>query len=184
MRRIADLTADQLSSEQRRIHDEVAASRGGAVRGPFAVWLRIPRIAEAADRLGNCVRLESAIERRLLELAILMVARYWNAQYEWFVHEREGLEAGLAHDVIDALRRDQLPAFSRDDEKLVFDVVSELHRTRTISHATFDRAVAALGLDPFIELVTGVGFYTLAAMTINTFDIPVPGNVPVFTPQS
>ena len=174
MSRVADLKPDQLSAEQSRIYEEIAAPRAGVVRGPFSVWLRTPKIADAANRLGNSVRVEGAIDRRLLELAVLVVARHWNAQYEWFVHEREGLEAGLTRDVIDAVSRNRVPVFLRPDEKVVYDVVTELHETRTIGPANYKRAVAALGLEPFIELITAIGFYTTAAMMINAFDVPVP----------
>ena len=105
-----------------------------------------------------------------------MVARHWSAQYEWFVHEKDALAAGVSREVIDAVRRHATPDFAKADEKLVHDIVSELHATRTISQASYDRAVAALGLDMLIELITTVGFYTTAAMMINAFDAPVPGN--------
>jgi 4-carboxymuconolactone decarboxylase len=184
MSRVAYLTPEELSPEQKRVHDEIAGPRAGAVRGPFAVWLRTPRIADAANRLGNAVRLEGKLDRRLFELAILMVARHWNAQYEWFVHEKDALAAGVRREVIEAVRHRGVPDFAQADEdadehadeKLVHDIVSELHATRTISQASYDRAVAALGLDMFIELMTTIGFYTTAAMMINAFDAPVPGN--------
>jgi len=174
MSRVADLKPDQLSEEQCRIYEEIAAPRAGVVRGPFAVWLRTPKIADAANRLGNSVRVEGTIDRRLLELAVLVVARHWNAQYEWFVHEKEGLEAGLTRDVIDAVSRNRVPVFLRSDEKVVYDVVTELHQTRAIGPVNYKRAVAVLGLEPFIELITAIGFYTTAAMMINAFDVPVP----------
>jgi len=174
MSRVADLRPDQLSAEQNRIYEEIAAPRAGVVRGPFAVWLRTPKIADAANRLGNSVRVEGKIDRRLLELAVLIVARHWNAEYVWFVHEKEGLEAGLSKDVIDAVSRNWEPKFSRSDEKVVYDIVTELHQTRTVGPISYKRAVAALGLEPFIELITAIGFYTTAAMMINAFDVPVP----------
>src|SRR5579871_1901093 len=96
MSRLPALTPDQLSLEQKRLHDAIAGPRGGSVGGPFAVWLRVPRIAEAANRMGNSLRLEGKLERRLFELAILVIARHWSAQYEWFVHEKAALDAGLA----------------------------------------------------------------------------------------
>jgi 4-carboxymuconolactone decarboxylase len=176
MSRIAYLTPEELSPEQKRVHDEIAGPRAGAVRGPFAVWLRTPRIADAANRLGNAVRLEGKLDRRLFELAILMVARHWNAQYEWFVHEKDALAAGVSRAVIEAVRHRGVPDFAQADEKLVHDIVCELHATRTIGQPSYDRAVAALGLDMFIELMTTIGFYTTAAMMINAFDAPVPGN--------
>ncbi len=175
MPRLPALTSDQLSLEQKRLHDEIAGPRGGSVGGPFAVWLRVPRIAEAANRMGNSLRLEGKLDRRLFELAILVIARHWSAQYEWFVHEKAALAAGLGGDVVEALRHGQAPRFARDDEQLVYDIVNELQETRTLGAAGFERALAALGPDLLIELVSVIGFYTTAAMMINAFDAPVPG---------
>ena len=175
MSRLPALTPDQLTPEQKRLHDEIAGPRGGSVGGPFAMWLRVPRIAEAANRMGNSLRLEGKLDRRLFELAILIIARHWRAQYEWFVHEKAALAAGLDRDVVEALRHGQAPRFARGDEQLVYDVVRELQETRTLGQASFDRALAALGADLVIELVSVIGFYTTAAMMINAFDAPVPG---------
>jgi 4-carboxymuconolactone decarboxylase len=175
MSRLPALTPDQLSPEQKRLHDEIAGPRGGSVGGPFAVWLRVPRIAEAANRMGNSLRLEGKLDRRLFELAILVIARHWSAQYEWFVHERAARAAGVSGDVVEALRHRKAPRFARDDEQLVYDIVTELQETRTLTRTSFDRALAALGPDLVIELVSVIGFYTTAAMMINAFDAPVPG---------
>ena len=176
MSRVDYLKPEELSPEQKRVFDEIAGPRAGAVRGPFAVWLRTPRIADAANRFGNALRVEGKLDKRLFELAILVIARHWGAQYEWFVHEKDALAAGVSSEVIDAVRHRRVPGLAKADEKLVYDLVTELHQTRTISQASYDRAVAALGLDLFIELITTVGFYTTAAMMINAFDAPVPGN--------
>ena len=174
MSRLPALTPDQLTPEQKRLHDAIAGPRGGSVGGPFAVWLRVPRIAEAANRMGNSLRLEGKLDRRLFELAILVIARHWSAQYEWFVHEKAALNAGVSSDVVEALRHGQAPRFARSDEQLVYDVVRELQETRALAQASFDRALAALGPDLVIELISVIGFYTTAAMMINAFDAPVP----------
>ena len=173
--RLPPLDPASFSPEQKRLHDEIGGVRGGTVRGPFAVWLRTPGIAEAANRFGNALRLEGKLDRRLFELAILVVARHWGAQYEWFVHERHAVEAGLAREVIDAIRDRRVPPFGSDTERLVYELVTELQQTRTLGDATYRRAADALGVDLLIELVTDVGFYTVAAMMINAFAAPVPG---------
>jgi 4-carboxymuconolactone decarboxylase len=174
MSRMAALAPDQLSPEQKRVHDAIAGPRGGTVRGPFAVWLRLPAVADAANQLGNSIRLHGKLDRRLFELAILIVARHWTAQYEWFVHEKDARAAGLSEEVVLAIRERRTPASAKPDEKLVYDLVSELQDTKTISLRTYDAALALLGDDLLIELVTTVGFYTTAAMMINAFDAPVP----------
>jgi 4-carboxymuconolactone decarboxylase len=173
--RLPPLDPARFSPEQKRLHDAIAGVRGGAVRGPFAVWLRTPAIAEAANRFGNAIRLDGKLDKTLFELAIRVVARHWGAQYEWFVHERHATEAGLSRDIIEAIRDRRVPAFVDDVQRLVYEVVNELQQTRTIGDASYRRAVDALGEELLIELITTIGFYTVAAMMINAFAAPVPG---------
>jgi 4-carboxymuconolactone decarboxylase len=174
MARVEDLSLDSLTPEQKTMHARIAGSRGGVVRGPFAIWLRDPAIADAADRLGTTLR-QGRLDKRLFELMVLIVARHWSAQYEWHAHAHQGLKAGLPAAVVDAIRDRRKPDFSRDDERLIYDLVSEMNETRTLSQPTYDRAVAALGLDTVIELITAIGFYTMVAIMLNAFDAPVPG---------
>jgi 4-carboxymuconolactone decarboxylase len=172
--RVEDLKPESLTAEQKAIHDRIAGTRGGTVRGPFAIWLRIPAIADTADRLGTTLR-RCSIEKRLFELMVLIVARHWSAQYEWFAHARHARDEGLAPEMIEAIRQRRTPTFTRDDERLIYDMVTEMNESRTLSQPTYDRVLAAMGLDKTIELITAIGFYTMVAIMLNGFDAPVPG---------
>jgi len=66
---------------------EPASARSGVVRGSFAIWLRKPELADASNRFGNVLRLHDKLDKRILELMVLVIARHWSAQYEWFAHE-------------------------------------------------------------------------------------------------
>jgi 4-carboxymuconolactone decarboxylase len=176
MARVADLSFDEMSAEQRQLFNEIAGPRGGTVRGPFAIWLRNPQVASCANQLGNALRLDGKLDKKLFELVILVVARHWTAQYEWFVHAKAGAEVGLNSAIIEAIRVGQQPAFEADDQQLVYDFVTELVTTKTIGSAMYERVLKCFGIDLVIEIVTVVGFYTLAAMMLNAFDAPVPGD--------
>jgi len=175
MARVADLLPEQLTPQQKRIHDEIAGTREGTVRGPFAIWLRLPEVADRANQFGNALRLHGRLEKRLFELMVLVVARHCSAQYEWFAHEQAALKAGLSADIVESVRAGDRPAFAKADEALVYDIVSELSETHALGQPAYDRGVAALGLELMIELVTAAGFYTMVAMMLNAFDAPVPG---------
>lgn len=175
MARVPDVPFEQMSAEQQRVYREIAGARSGSVRGPFALWIRNPELADLASRFGNSLRLHGRLEKRLFELTVLLVARHWSAQYEWFTHERAALKAGISAENVDAIRLGEPPVFERPEEQLVYDTITELTRTRTLSQPAYDLALAALGLDLLIELVTAAGFYTMVAMTLNAFDSPVPG---------
>ncbi len=174
MSRLPGLQLENLSAEQKRIYDDIAGVRHGVVRGPFPIWLRIPQLADRANQFGNALRVGGNLEKRLFELMVLIIARHWSAQYEWFVHAKAALEAGLAPDIVDAIQNRRQPESLREDEKLIYDIVSEIVETRTLSQSSYDRALAALGLELLIELVTAAGFYAMIAMVLNVFDAPVP----------
>jgi 4-carboxymuconolactone decarboxylase len=114
------------------------------------------------------------LERRLLELMILVAARQSTAQYAWFIHEPHALKFGIAPDIVQAIRERRTPAFARDDERLVYDITIELNTTRTLSEGNFQRGMAMFGEAVMVELVSAIGFYSMVAMTLNAFAVSVP----------
>jgi len=173
MARIEDVKRENLSPRQQQLHDEFLRSRPRAtLTGPFAVLIHTPDIAEPADKLVNYFRQNAKIGRRLVELVILLMVREATAQYAWSVHEPQALQHGLTQDAIDAIRGRRRPDFKRDDERLVYDFVTELSAAKTVSPATFERAKAALGLDGVIEVVSLAGLYGMIGFVLNVFDIP------------
>lgn len=172
MARLPALAFEDLTPEQKKLWQEIGAVRSGSPGGPFSVWMRYPKIAERAHHLGNAVRLEGKLGRRLLELTVLVVARHWSAEYVFAAHAPAAREHGLSEAIVEAIRTHRTPVFEKDDERLVYDTVRELLETKRLCEDTYRRAEAALGIDRLIELVTAVGFYMTAAATVNAFDIP------------
>jgi 4-carboxymuconolactone decarboxylase len=180
MARIDDVKRENLNPRQQKLHDDLLRTRPRShLTGPFAVWIHTPDIAEHADRLVSAFRVAPKLDRRLLELIILMMCREATAQYAWSVHEPLGLKEGLTQDVIDAIRARRRPDFKRDDERLIYDFVSELVATKTVSNEMFERAKKAFGLEGVIELVTCVGFYGMIGYVLNVFEIPPQPGVPL-----
>jgi 4-carboxymuconolactone decarboxylase len=173
MARVDHLKPEELTAEQQRIATEIASTRT-RVGGPFGIWLRTPAIADAANKLGQTLRRDGKLDKRLFELAVLLMVRNWGAHYAWHVHDAAGRAAGLPDDVIAAIRERRTPRFSKPDEQLIYDVISELLETKAVSSATYQRALDALGLELVIELIAVAGFYTMVAMTLNTFEVATP----------
>lgn len=162
----------RLDTEQQRVRDAIIAGPRGRMEAPLAIWLHSPILADRAQSLGAFCRYATSLAPRLSELAILITAAYWNAAYEWSVHAPIGLHAGLSQAVLDAVRDHRQPHFTCEDEAVVFDFSSELLQRHHVSQATYDRAVATLGLAATVELVGVLGYYGLISMTICAFEIP------------
>jgi 4-carboxymuconolactone decarboxylase len=177
MPRLPPLLPENMTEAQRRIAAGIAASRGiatAAPRGPFAVWLRSPELADRAQALGEFARYHTSLAPRLSELAILVTARAWDAAYEWKMHEAHARAAGLDDAIIAAVRRAERPAAMQSDEAAVHDLARELHATRRVGETTYQAALAALGEAGTVELVGIVGYYTVIAMTLNVFEVAAP----------
>jgi 4-carboxymuconolactone decarboxylase len=174
MSRLPEIDPDKLSPEQRAIYDGIMRARGH-MRGPFAVWLRNAELCENTLKLQEMFASRVKLERRLLELMILVAARLASAQYAWFIHEPHALKFGISPEIVQAIRERRAPEFMRDDERLVFDITTELNATRALSEATYNRGLAMFGEQVLVELVSAIGFYSMVAMTLNAFAVAVPG---------
>jgi 4-carboxymuconolactone decarboxylase len=174
MGRLPDVDVAKLSSEQRRIYDAIMRARGH-MRGPFAVWLRNAELCENTLKLQEMFASRVTLERRLLELMILVSARLARAQYAWFIHEPHALKHGISPEVVQAIRERRTPEFIREDERLVYDITLELNTARSLSEANYNRGMAILGEQTMVELVSAIGFYVMVAMTLNAFAVQVPG---------
>jgi 4-carboxymuconolactone decarboxylase len=173
MARVDEVKREDLSARQQRLYDDIIRSRPrGNLSGPFSVWIHTPDIAEPADGLANCFRVNPKLEKRIIELIVLLVCRDATVKYAWSVHESLARQAGLAPETVDAIRARKRPDFERDDERLIYELVGELLATKTVSAATFERAKAAFGRDGVIEAVSCAGFYGMIGLVLNTFEIP------------
>src|SRR4029077_17592501 len=175
MGRLPNIDEAKLSTEQRNIYETIMRGRGH-VRGPFAVWLRNAELCENTLKLQEMFASRVALDRRLLELMILVSARLATAKYAWFIHEPHALKFGIASEIVQAIRDRRTPDFARDDERLVYDITTELNTTRTLSDASYQRGMALFGEQVMVELVSAIGFYSMVAMTLNAFAVSVPGD--------
>lgn len=175
MARIKIRIPEEMSQEQRKVYHDTVAGRRGRMPAPLAAWLESPVLADRAQKLGEFVRYETSLPPRLSELAILVVARYWTAQFEWIAHKAEALKAGLGAGVIEDIANRRTPRFENPDERLVYEFSVSLNQKHEVSDELYEKVVAAIGLRGVVELVGILGYYTLISMTLNTFEIEPEG---------
>jgi 4-carboxymuconolactone decarboxylase len=173
MSRLPEIDPNNLNPEQRAIYDRLMRERGH-MRGPFAVWLRNAELCDNTLKLQEMFASRVKLERRLLELMILIAARQSTAQYAWFIHEPYALKFGITPEIVEAIRERRIPEFSREDERLVYDLSVELNTMRTLSEASFKRGMTMFGEEIMVELVSAIGFYSMVAMTLNAFAVSLP----------
>jgi 4-carboxymuconolactone decarboxylase len=171
--RIEPPTLEQLTPEQKAIYHEVSRGRP-RVQGPFSVLLRNPPLAEAVNRAVEQIRTKGKLEKRLYELIVMIVARHASAAYAWTVHEKPARDAGIGADAIEAIRSGRTPAFTKSDEKAIYDAVSSLLKTNRIGDAAYQALLKEFGLDLTVDIVACAGMYCMIGAVINGFEVPTP----------
>ena len=174
-------------SEMTEAQKQFAEDNGGAPSGgPWLPLFRSPELLrEVMDiwRFGRDVRARSPLSNQLTELAILIAAREWTQQFEWNAHAATAATAGLKPEIITAIAEGRRPTQMSEEEEIIHDLCSELHRNKSVSDVTYDRAVAAFGEQVVVETVTLSGFYSLLGMVMNTARTPLPeGSTPGLAP--
>ena len=174
MSRLTNLSPDRMSPEQRRIHDEVVASRGTWSNGPFSQLIHQPRIAEPTHRLGEFIRYHTSLVPRLSELAILVVARHWDCQFEWSIHAPIALKSGLGAATVEAIANRRRPTGLRDDEGIVYDYATELLQRHQVADELYATATRLFGTVGIVELTSLLGYYSMLALSLNSHQASMP----------
>jgi 4-carboxymuconolactone decarboxylase len=196
--RLTPLTPDQLDDAARALYDAVLASpRGqgparaiilrddGSLTGPFDPWLRTPELGLHLERAGMAFRTDTVLSDAARELAVLVVAKAWGAEFEWWVHGLVARRCGVSDATIDAIGHGKRPDFGDEQQAAAHDVAVGLVHRRELDDETLERARSALGERALVEVVTLVGFYQLVSGVLETFKPPGPsGDFPVEGPPT
>ena len=177
------LQPDKMNADQKKLLEALLSGpRGGgntspeAVQkvlhnGPFNAWMRSPDLGNRLQNVGEYVRYRTSLPLRLNEFAILITAREWTSQYEWYAHYPLAMKAGLDAKVAADLAVGKRPSAMTDDEAAVYGFCIQLHRNRNVDDATFNRALGLFGERGVVDLIGVTGYYTAVSMTLNVAQV-------------
>ena len=166
-----------LNAEQERVLEGLLGRRGGRIPGPYRFTLYCPEITELMHPFGEVLRIRSTFPLRLSELAISVTARMWDCDYVFQAHAPNGVKNGLSQSVVDALARNERPAFDKEDEEAIYDYLTELIGKHAIGDKTHARAKALFGVPGIVELTLLSGYYGMVSMTLLAHEMPLPEGV-------
>jgi 4-carboxymuconolactone decarboxylase len=186
--RIAKLTPELLTPEQREVYDAIAGGRraqgpqlfrlvdaDGGLEGPFNAFLLQPRLGVALQALGSAVRYETSLSDRAREIAILVVSVHWDSVFEWYAHEAVGRHVGLTDDELEGLGKQRYDAFA-GDEQVIARTTHLLAAEGDLDDEAYAEALAVLGEAGLFELLTLVGYYATLALQLRVLRVPAPGS--------
>lgn len=185
------LQPDGMNADQKKLLEALLAGpRGGGNTspeatqkmlrgGPFNAWMRSPDLGNRLQNVGEYIRYRTSLPPRLNEFAILITAREWTSQYEWYAHYPLAIKAGLSAKVADELALGRRPSAMSDEEAVAYEFCIQLHRTRNVDDETFNHALALFGEQGVVDLIGVSGYYTAVSMTLNVAQVMPPEGAPL-----
>ena len=179
--RFPQLTMDQLDEKQKPLGEQIMKVSSVGLGGPYNLLLRSPVLGQRLFDLFYYLRWQTSVPTRLNEFAILVIARQWRSQVEWFAHAPIAAKAGLSPAIIAELKTSKRPAGMAEDEAVTYDFITELTTTQKVSDATFARARKVFNDQQIVDLTAVAGNYVMVAMLLAMAEETVPpGKEPPF----
>jgi 4-carboxymuconolactone decarboxylase len=185
MPRLSLPSVEDMTPEQRAVHDEIVGGARGKLVGPLRAVLHTPDLAQRWSRLGEYLRFSTCLPKKLNELAIIVTGRRWNSQLEFLIHAEAAKAAGLAPAIIEAIRVAEAPTFGDEAEAEVYEFARSLQQAGDVDPAVHAAVMRRWGERGVVELAGVIGYYTMVSMTLNAHQIPLPeGEEPPLEPSS
>lgn len=172
--RFSKVALEDMTPDQRKVADAILAGPRKSLDGPFAAMLHSPAMADRLQELGAAVRFNTNLPERIRELAILLVARHWRAQFEWVVHRELAIKTGLAETICNAIAERQRPAEMDRAEEATYDFCRALLETGSVTDTLFARVKGEFGEAGAIDIIATVGYYSTVSFLLNVDDYPPP----------
>lgn len=179
--RFPQLTMEQLDEAQKPLGEQIVKVSSIGIGGPYNSMLRSPVLGQRLYDLFHYLRWETSVPLRLNEFAIIIIARQWRSQVEWYAHSPLAQKAGLSAEIIAELKAGTRPSNMAADEAAVYDFVTELTTTRKVSDETFAKAKRVFSDQQIVDLTAVAGNYIMVAMLLAMSETSVPpGREPPF----
>ncbi len=177
--RLPDVDPKTYTPEQKAAVEAMIRDFGvKQLSGPHRLFIADPRVFKGVSELIVAENNAIALDKRLVRLVAIMWSKKWNAQFEWFVQASLAKRDGLQPEVIEAIRAGQKPKFTKPDEQLVYDALTELFSNNAISDATFTSLHNTLGYAATADFINFSGIFNMAGMVINMLDMKAPAPFP------
>lgn len=124
-------------------------------------------------RLGNRLLMKAHLDARLRELAILRIAQLHGARYEWAQHVPIAIGTGVSKEQIKELENWRESGLFDEEDKVILRYTEEVTGNSQPNDETFAGASKFLDYPSLVELTLSVGYWSMVAKFLNTFQINV-----------
>ncbi|HEY1057780.1 MAG TPA: carboxymuconolactone decarboxylase family protein [Limnobacter sp.] len=172
--RLPKIDPANYNDAQKAEAEKFLEARKTPVFGPFEPLMYSPDLMTLSRSMGDYLRYKPSIGTKLSELAILVTAKNWDQDYEWYVHQPIALKVGISQQTTDAIAKGVKPKDMDADQALVYQFAWELNHNKSVSDKTYAAAEERFGQQGVVDLAGICGYYSFLAMELNMAQYPLP----------
>lgn len=173
--RLPPVTPADLDAEGQRL---LAARTITPGPGPNHITIYSPRELDLGIPSGE----KSPVGPRFFQLAVLIIAREIDQQYEWSAHELAGRRQGLEQSVIDVVKYDRDVAGLSEKDATFITFGRTLYREHHVSSELWAKMVSQFGRQRTIQLMMIMGDYFRVGFMLSAVDQHLPPGRPALLP--
>src|SRR5215469_1904220 len=166
--RLPPVTAGDLDEEGQRLL--AARTNFTPGPGPNHVTIYSPRERDLGIPSGE----KSPVGPRYFQLAVLIIAREIDQEYEWSAHEPAGRRQGLEQAVIDVVKYNRDVAALSDKDATLITFGRALFREHRVSSELWEKMVSRFGRQRTVQIMMIMGEYFRVGFMLNAVDQRLP----------
>ncbi len=184
MVRVPYVSREDLPPGKRDIYDQIFSKRH-SVPLPFSVLMNSPELAGKVAAVGEHLRYgDSTLPASVREIAVLATGQALKCQYVFTHHVPPAKEAGVADDVINAIRDGVPTRRLLPKDGVIVQFARELLGEKKVHDATFGAVEHLLGMRGTVELVATIGYYAMLCYVNNSLEVGLEEGVAPLLPDS
>ncbi len=172
MPRVPYVEKEAASAEVKKLYEGFETQFG--VRGVPNVAKALansPGLATKVFPLANYFMNQSALDKRVRELAVLMLMKRCECEYGFVRHIDIAKREGISQEQIDDIGSYRTSQRFSDNDKLILQYAEELTTRARVDDDLFRKVEALVGKDKMVDLTGAIAFWNMMARNLNALQV-------------
>jgi alkylhydroperoxidase family enzyme len=172
MPRVAYVEKEAASPEVKKLYEGFETQFG--VRGVPNVAKALansPGLATKVFPLANYFMNQSALDKRVRELAVLMLMKRCECEYGFVRHIDIAKREGITQQQIDEIGSYRTSRQFTDNDKLILQYAEELTNKARVDDDLYRKVESVVGKDTMVDLTGAIAFWNMMARNLNALQV-------------
>lgn len=172
MPRVAYVEKEAASPEVKKLYEGFEIQFGvRAVPNVAKALANSPGLATKVFPLANYFMNQSALDKRVRELAVLMLMKRCECEYGFVRHIDIAKREGISQQQIDEIGSYRTSQQFSDNDKLILQYAEELTTKARVDDDLYRKVESVIGRDKMVDLTGAIAFWNMMARNLNALQV-------------